>query len=208
MQHVSVIETPVVKDALTYLRNCKTDTKTFRFYAETISYELLSAALRIGDMRQMSITTPLAQMQGKVLDTHFVFITIFRAGLAMLPAALRVFPGSGIGFVGLKRDELTAIANEYYVHLPNITSQTTVLLADPMLATGGSMLSAIEKISKYQPKEIRIVSVICAPEGIKAVHKKFPDVKIFTAAVDNYLNDKKYIVPGLGDFGDRYFATT
>lgn len=146
-------------------------------------------------------------IESSLLATNILIITILRAGLAMLEPAMQFFPNAPIGIAGIKRDEQTAVANEYYWNVPNIDQHTTILLLDPMLATGGSMLSVLEKIAKENPKEIRIVSVVSAPEGIKAIHTAFPNIHIFTAAVDSHLNDKKYIVPGLGDFGDRYFGT-
>jgi uracil phosphoribosyltransferase len=207
MHNVQLVQTPIIQDALTHLRNKTTDTKAFRLYADRIAHELLCSAFAATDLSQKHIDTPLTQTTGKELGSDFTFITILRAGLSMMPAMLSLVPGISVGFIGVKRDETTAIANEYYVHFPKITPSSTILLADPMLATGGSMLAALEKVQSLHPKEVRIISVICAPEGIEAVHKEFPNVHIITATVDDYLNDKKYIVPGLGDYGDRYFGT-
>ena len=207
MQNVNVIENPVVSDALTRVRDKQTNTQTFRKYADIISFQLVSSVFSKKDLEDKQITSPIGKTHGNVLQTNFVFVTVLRAGLAMLPAVLNIFPSISVGFVGLKRDEQTAIAHEYYIHLPKIGRDTIVLLADPMLATGGSMILALEKISKFRPKEIRLISIVSAPEGIAAVHATYPEVSIITAAIDSHLNDKKYIVPGLGDFGDRYFAT-
>ena len=207
MNNVEIIQTPVVVDALTHLRDKTTDVQDFRTYADRIALQLLSAAFGPSDISKIQITTPLIPTSGNVFGSDFVFVTIFRAGLSMLPAMLQLVPSISVGFVGLKRDESTAIAQEYYEHLPKITKSSTVLVADPMLATGGSMLAALRKVQQYLPKGIRVISVISAPEGIAAVHKEFPEVQIITAAVDEKLNDKKYIVPGLGDYGDRYFGT-
>ena len=207
MENVIIQRDPIVTDALAHLRDKATDTKRFRKYADSISYQLLGAAVSENDLEEKEIETPLTKTTTQVFRQNFVFITILRAGLAMLPAVFKIFPSIPVGFVGLKRDEKTAIAHEYYANVPAINSETIVLLADPMLATGGSMISAIRKINLYNPKEIRLISIVCAPEGIAAVHNEFPNIKIVTAAVDSQLNDKKYIVPGLGDFGDRYFCT-
>lgn len=207
MEHVFIDNSAITQDALGYLRDKNTDIRLFRYYADRIAFSLMHFALTENDLITKGIvtpvgTTPVQQFQGK-----FVFVTILRAGLAMLPAALQIIPTAPVGFLGLKRDESTAIAKEYYRNLPAIDPETTAILADPMLATGGSMLHTLEQIASYHPKEIRVVTVICAPEGIAKVQEKFPDITIVTAAVDEKLNDKKYILPGLGDFGDRYFGT-
>jgi uracil phosphoribosyltransferase len=121
--------------------------------------------------------------------------------------ALQLLPKSKVGFVGLQRDEKTAVASEYYWKLPPLSEESVVIITDPMLATGGSILHLLHTVSKEKIKELRIVCVIAAPEGIEAIHHEFPDVHIFTGAIDSHLNEKKYIVPGLGDYGDRYFGT-
>jgi len=126
----------------------------------------------------------------------------------MLFGVLELVPNTRVGFVGLERDEKTAIAKEYYWKIPTVTKNTVVMVVDPMLATGGSAIHVLKRIAAEKPKKLQLVSVIAAPEGIKAVNDLFPDVKIFTAAVDEKLNTQKYIVPGLGDYGDRYFGTT
>lgn len=207
MQNVFVDTSSITQDALSHLRDKTTDTQRFRHYADRIALQLLSFTLDSSGLETRKITTPLTKTGAPFLYDNFIFITILRAGLSMLPAALQLMPQVPVGFLGLKRDETTAIAQEYYCNLPIITKENTVILADPMLATGGSMVHALHKIATFSPKEIRVVTVICAPEGIAKAQEKFPHVKIFTAAVDEYLNDKKYIVPGLGDFGDRYFGT-
>lgn len=207
MENVTVVDAPIVVDALSHLRDRSCDVAMFRAFADRISVQLFSAAVHMADTAEKEIITPLTNTSVPFVSGDFVFITILRAGLAMLPAALQLFPSIRVGLIGLKRDEVTAVAHEYYCNFPEITHESIVLLADPMLATGGSLLHTLEKLAAYSPKEIRIVSVISAPEGIAAIHKKFPDIRIITGAVDNHLNDKKYIVPGLGDFGDRYFAT-
>lgn len=207
MNNVFVDASAITQDSLSYLRDKTTDTQTFRLYADRVAFQLLSFALNSSDLETREIETPIEKTTAPFLHGNFIFVTILRAGLSMLPAALQLMPKAPVGFLGLKRDEQTAIAKEYYTNLPEITKEATVILADPMLATGGSMLHTLEKIAAFSPKEIRVVSVICAPEGIAKVQEKFPQIKIFTAVVDKALNDKKYIIPGLGDFGDRYFGT-
>lgn len=207
MNNVLIDTSAITQDALSHLRDKNTDTKIFRTYADRIAFQLLSFALGNADLVEKEIETPIQKTRAPFLHSNFVFITIFRAGLSMLPAALQLMPQVPVGFVGLRRDEQTAVATEYYVNLPKISQDSTVILADPMLATGGSMRHTLTQITKFSPKEIRVVSVICAPEGIAKIQEKFPDINIYTAAVDEKLNDKKYIIPGLGDFGDRYFGT-
>lgn len=207
MENVFIDTSAITQDALGYLRDKNTDIRLFRYYADRIAFSLMHFALTERDLVAKNIETPVGSTDTQKLQGKFVFVTILRAGLAMLPAALQIIPTAPVGFLGLKRDEVTAIAKEYYRNLPEIDNETTVILADPMLATGGSMLHTLEQIGAYSPKEIRVVTVICAPEGIVKVHEKFPTITIVTAAVDEKLNDKKYILPGLGDFGDRYFGT-
>lgn len=207
MEHVFIDTSAITQDALRYLRDKNTDIRLFRYYADRIAFSLMHFALTEKDLVGKDIDTPVGQVHVQELQGKFVFVTILRAGLAMLPAALQIIPTAPVGFLGLKRDEQTAIAAEYYRNLPKIDSNTTVILADPMLATGGSMAHTLDQLVAYNPKEIRVVTVICAPEGIIKIQEKFPDITVITAAVDEKLNDKKYIVPGLGDFGDRYFGT-
>lgn len=207
MENVLIDNSPITQDALSYLRDKNTDIVKFRRFADKISQQLLVKALKETDYVSSSIETPIGPITTNFLHGNFVFVTILRAGLSMMPAALQVIPTMPVGFLGLKRNEQTAIAYEYYNNLPKITQDTIVIVADPMLATGGSMIKTLDKISSFSPKEIRIVTVICAPEGIAKVHIQFPNIQIITAAVDTSLNNKKYIIPGLGDFGDRYFGT-
>lgn len=205
MQNVTIINHPFAQDALTHLRDKSTSTQDFRIYAEKISSILIFEASRDLATRKKSIETPLEKMDGEVIAAQVVIATIFRAGLAMLGPAVTLFPSTPVGFIGLERDEKTAVAKEYYWKMPEITNDSIVLLLDPMLATGGSLIHVLEKIK--EAKEIRIVTIISAPEGIRAVNNAFPNVRIVTGAIDKKLNDKKFIVPGLGDFGDRYFGT-
>jgi uracil phosphoribosyltransferase len=159
-------------------------------------------------MTDLLITTPVkVETKTQRLADEVIVIPILRAGLAMLFGALQLLPKSKVGFVGLQRDEKTAIASEYYWKLPEIKENSVVIITDPMLATGGSLIHLLKKIAPLKPKEIRIVCVIAAPEGLAAIRQEFPEIKIFTAAIDEKLNEKKYIVPGLGDYGDRYFGT-
>lgn len=205
MQKVTILKHPLAQQALSHLRDTTTSTADFRSNAEIISSLLLTEAASSLLLTQKSIMTPLTTTAGNYLEENIVIVTILRAGLAMLGPTLKIFPHAPVGLVGLARDEKTALADEYYVKLPNITDESVVFLLDPMLATGGSLLHVLKKITKA--KEIRLVTIISAPEGITAINTAFPNVHIITGAVDEKLNDKKFIVPGLGDFGDRYFGT-
>ena len=207
-QHnVQIIDHPFAIDSLSHLRNKDTELQKFRHHSDKICQLLFTDAVRGMEMRSVNIETPLEAITAHKLADEVVVVPVLRAGLAMLFGAMKLLPKSKIGFVGLERDEKTAVAHEYYWKLPPISSNTVVIITDPMLATGGSILQLLKRVSKENPKEMRVVSVLAAPEGIKAIQDNFPEVKIFVGAVDDRLNDQKYIVPGLGDYGDRYFGT-
>lgn len=205
MKDVIVVENEFVKDGLSYLRDKNTSSEQFRFYSDRICEVLISQALQGVVLKDIKIKTPLVPTTVEKLSDDIIVIPIFRAGIAMLWAVLKFIPKAKIGFVGLARDEKTAQASEYYWNVSSITDSSLILITDPMLATGGSVLHVLKKIPKA--KEIRVVCVIAAPEGINAVHSQFPEVKIITAAIDEKLNSQKYILPGLGDYGDRYFGS-
>ena len=207
MRNVQIVEHPFVTDSLAHLRNKNTEIRHFRFHSDQICRFLFAEAIRGLRFRNEEIETPLTKTTVQKLADEVIVVPVFRAGLAMLFGALQLLPKSKIGFVGLQRDEKTAKASPYYWKLPKLTKQSVVIITDPMLATGGSMLYVLEHLKKETVKEIRIVCVVAAPEGLTLVHERFPMVKIFTAAVDSHLNNIKYIVPGLGDYGDRYFGT-
>lgn len=207
MKNVHVVDHPFISDSLTHLRNKDTDLKHFRFHSDQLCRLLVAEAVRGLAVKEITIQTPLQEMKAEKLVEEIVVVPVLRAGLAMLPGALQFLPKSRVGFVGLARDEETAQASEYYWKLPSFSSESVIMVTDPMLATGGSSLHVLQRLHQEKPKAVRLVCVIAAPEGIAAVHREFPEVEIFTAAVDERLNEKKYIVPGLGDYGDRYFGT-
>jgi len=207
MENVVIINNPFVQDALGYLRDKKTDIQLFRYHSERLCNILMSSVLETENVAQISVQTPLAETQVEKITDDFIIVVILRAGVAMLHSALQLLPEAKVGFAGLARDEKTAIAHEYYWKMPLISPASTIIIPDPMLATGGSVLHVLRKLTAEKLKEIRVVSIVAAPEGVKAIHDEFPNVKIFTAALDSHLDPKKYIVPGLGDFGDRYFGT-
>lgn len=207
MANITMVDHPFVIDSLSHLRDVRTDLQKFRHHSDKVCQLLFAEAIRGLEFRAETITTPLTSMTTRKLADEIVVVPVLRAGLAMLFGAMHLLPKSKIGFVGLQRDEATAIASEYYWKLPPITPTSVVIVTDPMLATGGSIAHVLARVLKERPKAVRVVSVLAAPEGIAHLQSLYPDVPIFTAAIDDHLNDKKYIVPGLGDYGDRYFGT-
>jgi len=204
---VHLVDHPFVVDSLAHLRDVGTDVQKFRRHSDLLCQYLFAEAIRGLEFKEVEITTPSTITKAQKLADEVIIVPVLRAGLAMLFGAMNLLPKSKIGFVGLQRDEVTAQAQEYYWKLPQITPHSVVIITDPMLATGGSILHLLRRVSQENPKSMRVVSVISAPEGIAAVQAEFSQVEIFTASVDQQLNEQKYIVPGLGDYGDRYFGT-
>lgn len=207
MKDIQIIDHPFITDSLTHVRDRNTELQKFRHHSDQLCRLLFAEAIRGLEFTNVMIETPLTKIKSKKLLDEIIVVPVLRSGIAMLFGAMELLPKSKIGFVGLARDEKTAIASEYYWKLPPIGKHSVVIVTDPMLATGGSILHLLRRVKQEHPKEIRVVCVIAAPEGVEAVHTEFPEIKIFTAALDSHLNDKKYIVPGLGDYGDRYFGT-
>jgi len=206
--NIHIVDHPFITDSLTHLRDKNTKLAKFRRHSDQLCQLLFAEAIRGLDFTQTKITTPQeVSINSPKLTDEVIIVPVLRAGLAMLFGAMHLLPKSKVGFIGLERDEKTAVAREYYCKIPEIKNNSVVIITDPMLATGGSLLHLLHKITPLKPKEIRIVSVISAPEGIKLIRSEFPDVHIFTAAIDEKLNNIKYIVPGIGDYGDRYFGT-
>ena len=207
MQHVHTSTHPLGIDSLTHLRDRNTPVDKFRRHSDRICQLLFAEAIADLEFIEQEVETPLTTTTGRKLADEVVIVPVLRSGVCMLFGALQLLPKSKVGFVGLQRDEETAQASEYYWKLPPLSEKSVVVITDPMLATGGSILHLLRVVSQQKVKELRIVCVIAAPEGIAAINQEYPDVKIFAGAVDTNLNDKKYIVPGLGDYGDRYFGT-
>lgn len=207
MKTISVVSHPLIDHSLTVIRRKETGTEEFRRHAGIISKILLVEVMKDLATASVKIETPLAPMTGKKLKDDVVVVPVLRAGLAMLFAIQDFLPSVSVGFIGLERDEKTAQAREYYRKLPKLYATHRVLVIDPMLATGGSFDDTVTAIKEKGAKNITIVSIVSAPEGIMHMQKQHPDVWIFTAAIDDHLDDRKFIVPGLGDFGDRYFGT-
>jgi len=206
MKNVHIIDHPFVADALAHLRNKETELAKYRRHSDQICKLLFAEAIRGLGTKTVEIDTPLEKMSVQKLADEVVVVPVLRSGICMLFGAVDLLPKSRIGFVGLQRDEATAIASEYYWKFPKLTNRSVVIVTDPMLATGGSILHLLHRVSiSQQPSQHGIYK--SAPQGIEAIHAEFPQVPIFTAALDDHLNDKKYIVPGLGDYGDRYSGT-
>lgn len=202
-----VINHAVGKQALTVLRNKRSTLSEFREACYQAIPIVLLEATRHLELKTRRIDTPMAEgVDGSELAHDIVLVPILRAGISMLDAALRLLPFAKVGYFGMQRDEQTAIASTYYEKLPNIEGQDVILL-DPMLATGGSAVHALEEIQKRNPRTLSFCCVVCAPEGYMNVRKHFKNVEIWALAEDEKLDEHKFIVPGLGDFGDRYHGT-
>jgi uracil phosphoribosyltransferase len=179
----------------------------FRQAATRISLLLVAEALKDLRTEPLRVQTPLAVAEGRRLGCDVVVVPVLRAGLGMLDAVLTLVPGARVGHIGLQRDESTAIASQYYSKLPERLDGSCVLMIDPMLATGGSAVAALDLLQKAGARNVKLVCIVAAPDGVELVQKKHPDVEIFTPVIDTELNAQKYIVPGLGDFGDRLYGT-
>jgi len=201
------VEHPIVQDILLKLRDARTPPDTFRAMTRRISLLIAAEATRDLPSRPAWVDTPLATAQGRELAAEVVVVPVLRAGLGMLEAVLDIVPRARVGHIGLQRDEVTAIASQYYAKFPNSLEHSVVCLVDPMLATGGSAIAAIEQLEQRGARDLRLLCIVAAPEGIAQVEQHYPDVKIYTPVVDERLNAHKFIVPGLGDFGDRLFGT-
>jgi uracil phosphoribosyltransferase len=197
---------PLVQDCLAGLRNQQTPNEEFRSLARKVITFLLYEATQDLPSRQVTVRTPLAEAPATMVEPEVVAIPVLRAGLGLLSPVLELLPRVSVGYVGLERDEDTAVARIYYQKLPPLTGKVPLLL-DPMLATGGSAVQAVDLIREAGGEGTRMICVVAAPEGVRALGAHHPEVEVFTAALDEGLNDRAFIVPGLGDFGDRLFGT-
>ena len=207
-KQVTVIDHPIVDRDLSILRQADTDTAGFRAAMARIATILAFFSLKELPLKEVPIQTPITETKGYEIDTEIIVVPILRAGLTLVDAIMNFIPDAKVGHLGMYRDETTHEPVDYYSNLPKGISDGMVLLVDPMLATGGSADDAIGFLKKQGAKQIRFTSLISAPEGLKRITDKYPDVSIITAAVDEKLNDDAFIVPGLGDAGDRYFGTS
>jgi uracil phosphoribosyltransferase len=202
--HVS--KHPLVADSLRGLRDATTEPEEFRTLARKVITLLLHDATADLPVRQGKVRTPLAEADAVEIAAEVVAIPVLRAGLGLLSPVLDLLPRVSVGYIGLERDEETAVARIYYNKLPRLEGKVPLLL-DPMLATGGSAAQALDMIKEAGGRDTRMVCIVAAPEGVKVLEERHPEVDVYTAALDDHLNDRAYIVPGLGDFGDRLFGT-
>ena len=206
--NVCLVNHPLVQHKLTLLRKKESSSSTFRRLLNEISMLMAYEVTSEMPMQEVEIETPLEKMIGKVIDgKKLVFVSILRAGNGFLDGMLTVVPGARVGHIGLYRDPATLAAVEYYFKMPHSMDQRDAILVDPMLATGNSAIAAVGRLKALQPKSIKFVCLVGCPEGVEAMRKAHPDVPIYAAAIDRQLNDHGYIVPGLGDAGDRIFGT-
>jgi len=206
--NVHLVDHPLVQHKLTLMRRKDASTNTFRRLLNEISSLMAYEVTRDMPMQEVVVETPLETMTAKIIDgKKLVFVSILRAGNGILEGMLSVVPGARVGHVGLYRDPKTLTAVEYYFKMPKDMQERDVVVVDPMLATGNSAIAAVERLKELNPKSIKFVCLLTCPEGIAALQKAHPDVPIYTAAIDRQLNDHGYILPGLGDAGDRIFGT-
>jgi uracil phosphoribosyltransferase len=206
VNQVTVIAHPLVQQTLTKLRDRRTGPEEFRRGLGEVAALMVYEATRSFHTLPVKVRTPLADTRGVRLRDEVVLVPVLRAGLGMLGPLLQLIPGARVGFIGLKRHEKTLAASAYHKSLPDDLSSFEIILIDPMLATGGSAVAALDLLAERGAKRVRLVSLVAAPEGIARVHRQYPGLPVFTAAIDQRLDKKGFIVPGLGDAGDRLFG--
>ncbi|MBI4258984.1 MAG: uracil phosphoribosyltransferase [Actinobacteria bacterium] len=203
---LTVVDHPLAQHLLTSLRDRETPPPVFRTLTKRLTFALVLEAVRSFPTVEVEVQGPLERSPGRLLSGELVAVPILRAGLGMLEAVTELFPEVAVGYVGLERDEASLLPQSYYRKMPPLEGKQ-VLVLDPMLATGGSGAAACAAVKEGRPGHVRFVCVVSAPEGLAKMEEEHPDVPIFTAALDRQLNDHGYILPGLGDFGDRLFGT-
>ena len=204
---VHLVDHPLVHDALVELRDKRTAPDHFRRAACRISVLLAAEALREVGSADVTVDTPLGPAPGRTITRDIVVVPVLRAGLGMLDAVLALVPHARVGHIGLQRDEMTAVASQYYAKFPTRLASSFVLMIDPMLATGGSAVTALDLLRRAGAQAVRVICIVAAPEGVAAVQRHHPSVSIYTPVIDRGLDERKFIVPGLGDFGDRLYGT-
>ncbi len=205
---VHVIDHPLVQHKLTLMRKKETSTTSFRRLVNELSTLMAYEVTRDMPMHEVTIETPMETMQSKLIDgKKVVFVPILRAGMGIVDGMLGVIPGARVGHIGLYRDPKTLVAVEYYFKMPTGMPDRDAIVLDPMLATGNSAVAAVERLKESRPRSIKFVCLVSCPAGINHFHSVHPDVPIYTATIDRELNDHGYILPGLGDAGDRIFGT-
>ena len=204
---LNVLDHPLIQSKLTLMRDVNTGNEMFRRLLEELTALMVYEITRKYPLRDRAITTPLEPMMGRVLEANVVLVPILRAGTGMLGGVLHLIPMAKVGHIGLFREPTTLEPVEYYCKLPPELPDAHIILVDPMLATGGSAISATDIIKREGGTDIQFLCLVAAPEGVEAYASAHPDVPIYTAAIDRQLNEKGYILPGLGDAGDRIFGT-
>lgn len=207
MKGLNIIQHPLVQNKLTTLRSVQTEHPTFRRLTKELTGFMLYEVMKDFPLKEVEIETPLMKTRAQVLAREISIVVILRAGLGMVDGLLELVPTARVGHIGLYRDEEKLVPVRYYVKLPDNIASTDVVVVDPMLATGGSAVEAINIIKEKGAQNIRFVCMVAAPEGVRALRAKHSDVPIFTASLDDKLNENGYILPGLGDAGDRLFGT-
>ena len=208
MNNVHLVDHPLVQHKLTLMRRKDASTASFRRLLNELATLMAYEVTREMPMQEIEVETPLETTTGKVIDgKKLVFVSIMRAGAGILDGMLAVVPGARVGHIGLYRDPKTHTAVEYYFKMPSEMHERDVIVVDPMLATGNSAIAAVDRLKEVRPRSIKFVCLLTCPEGLKAMGDAHPDVPVYTAAIDRQLNEHAYIVPGLGDAGDRIFGT-
>lgn len=208
MAKTLIMDHPLIQHKISLMRDKNTGSKEFRELVSEVGMLMCYEATRDLPLKEVEIETPIATAKTKIISGRkLAFVPILRAGLGMVDGVLSLVPAAKIGHIGLYRDKRTHLPVEYYCKLPSDINERDVIVLDPMLATGGSAIGAIDLIKKHNVKSIKFMCIIAAPEGLEALQKAHPDVPVYCAALDRCLDDDKYIVPGLGDAGDRIFGT-
>ena len=207
MKNVRLISHPLIEHKLAILRDKNTQPFQFRMLVDEISHLMIFEATRDLNLREISVQTPVATTRARKLATKVMICPILRAALGMLDSVFTIIPDASVGFLGFQRNEKTAQAEFFYAKLPKDAKSRLAIIIDPMFATGGTAIDAVKFLRENSVKQIKFISIIAAPEGLRRFSEIYPDVEVYTAAIDERLNEKNYIVPGLGDAGDRVFNT-
>ncbi|MDV2490633.1 MULTISPECIES: uracil phosphoribosyltransferase [Campylobacter] len=207
MQNIRLISHPLIEHKLTILRDKNTDPFQFRMLIDEITYLMLFEASRDFELKDTEVITPVATTKSKKLAQKIMICPILRAALGMLGSVFKLLPDASVGFLGFQRDEKTLKAEFYYAKLPKDHAERIAIVIDPMFATGGTAIDAVRFLKEKGVKNIKFISILAAPEGLNRFSEVYPDVEVYTAAIDRGLNEKGYIIPGLGDAGDRVFNT-